>query len=80
VWHVVRQPLPALVAGLVAGLLAAVWAGRAIQAFLVGTESTDPVALAAGGVLFAAVTLAACVVPTRRVLARDPMLALRRDA
>jgi putative ABC transport system permease protein len=46
---------------------------------LFGIESRDPVTMAMGGALMAAVSLAAGLVAARRATKVDPMVALRQD-
>jgi putative ABC transport system permease protein len=50
---------------------------RALRSFLFEVEPTDPVMLAAAGLLFATIGLLACWVPTRRAAAVDALEALR---
>jgi putative ABC transport system permease protein len=48
-------------------------------AFLFEVEPTDPLMLGSAGVLFAAIGLLACWMPTRRATEVDPLEALRYD-
>jgi ABC-type lipoprotein release transport system permease subunit len=50
-----------------------------VRSFLFEVEPTDPLTRAAVGVLFAAVALLACWVPTRRAAKVDPLEALRYE-
>jgi predicted permease len=74
-----RDELTVVAAGLVAGSLAAFLMARAISAMLFQTTATDWVSYAAGAALLVASAVLACVVPARRALGVDPMVALRND-
>lgn len=50
---------------------------RALRSFLFEVEPTDPVMLAAAGLLFGTIGLLACWVPTRRAADVDALEALR---
>ena len=65
--------------GVVAGVIAAILLSRALATFLFGVESTDPTTLISVGILFAAVALLACWVPTQRAAQIDPLEALRSE-
>ena len=65
--------------GLAAGIAAALALSRVLRSFLYGVEPTDPVTLAAVGILFSVVALMACWVPTRRATNVDPLEALRYE-
>jgi putative ABC transport system permease protein len=66
-------------AGVVAGLFAALALAGVLRSFLFGLEPTDPLTLGSVGLLFAAVALLACWVPTRRATKIDPLDALRYE-
>ena len=76
---VVTQGMAPVAAGLAVGLLASVWTARLLASLLYETSPNDPATLVGvtAGVIVAA--LAACAVPTRRVLAVSPMVALRGE-
>jgi len=63
--------------GVAAGLVAALILSRALRSFLFEVEPTDPVMLAAAGLLFATIGLLACWLPTRRAAEVDALDALR---
>jgi putative ABC transport system permease protein len=65
--------------GVISGVVAALVLSRVVRSFLFEVEPTDPLTLAAVGVLFAAVALLACWVPTRRAAKVDPLEALRYE-
>jgi putative ABC transport system permease protein len=66
-------------AGLVVGIAGALAGGRAIRGLLFEIAPTDAAALAAGVAGVLAVAAAASVLPTRRALATDPVVALRQE-
>jgi putative ABC transport system permease protein len=65
--------------GLVAGIIASVWASRLLRSQLVGVTTTDPLAYFAVAMLLALVALAACYLPARRAAAVDPLSVLRQS-
>ena len=76
---VVRESGMTIVAGLAAGLLIALWAGRWIEPMLYETSPRDPlVFIVASGVL-AAAAIVASIVPARRTTRVDPAIALRAE-
>ncbi len=75
IWHGLR---PAL-AGLAAGLLAAVGLSRLLRGILFEVSPTDPATFLAAPVLLLAVALFACVVPAVRAARTDPMTVLREE-
>jgi len=65
--------------GLAAGLLIALWAGRAAAALLFGLAPRDPGSLLAAMALLTFIALAASYGPARRAAAIEPMAALREE-
>ena len=65
--------------GVLSGIVAAVVLSRIFRSFLFEVEPTDPATLAGVGLLFVAVALLACWVPTRRAVQVDPLEALRYE-
>ena len=65
--------------GLAIGGLAAPTFSRLLGRTLYGVESADPRILAAAIALLAAVSIAACALPARRVVRADPGAALRQE-
>ncbi len=61
------------------GLLAALVLRRVLTSLLYGVGASDPATLAAVGLLRAAVSLAACLVPAYRAARIDPMEGLRNE-
>ena len=71
--------LVTLLAGLGAGLVAALAAGRLVASMLFGLEAADPTTIALAAFLMTAATLAAGYIPARRALRVEPMAALRSE-
>jgi ABC-type antimicrobial peptide transport system permease subunit len=65
--------------GLAAGVVIALWAGRAAAALLFGLAPRDPVSLVAAMALLTAIALIASYGPARRAAAIEPMAALRDE-
>jgi predicted permease len=76
---VLREALVLLMVGIVAGVVIAIWSGRAAATMLYGLRPYDPVTLAAAVVLLGAIGLAASYAPARRAAALEPMIALRDE-
>jgi putative ABC transport system permease protein len=76
---VVRQGIPLMSGGIVIGLAGAIATTRLMEKLLFGVEATDPVTLAAVSALLMAVGLVASIVPARRAIKVDPMVALRYE-
>jgi predicted permease len=76
---VMRQVGLMTLVGGVAGVAAAVWAGRAAEAILYELRGWDPLVLASAGVVLAAVALGAGFIPAYRASRVDPMTALRYE-
>ena len=74
---VLGQGLRLTIAGLVAGVAAAVGLTRLLGSLLYEVEPADPVTFAVVAVFMLAVALVACVVPAHRATRVDPMLVLR---
>ncbi len=65
--------------GIVLGMLGAMGAARLMASLLYQVKPEDPVTLAGAAVLFFAVALGACVVPSQRATRVDPVVALRAE-
>jgi putative ABC transport system permease protein len=65
--------------GVVTGLAIALLLSRVLKTFLFGVAPTDPLTLVGVGLVFAAVAMLACWVPTRRAGKVDPLEALRYE-
>ncbi len=76
---VLGQGMRLTVAGLVAGLAAAVGLTRLLQTQLFNVKAADPSTMAAVAAIVAAVALAACYIPASRATRVDPMVVLRDE-
>lgn len=65
--------------GIAAGLPLSVLAGRAVASQLYGVAPYSPVVLSVASALVLATAAAACVVPARRAVSIDPLVALRAE-
>jgi predicted permease len=73
-----RGMLPVLT-GLILGSLAAAFATRALAKMLFGIKPDDPETFIAIAIVFLFVALVGCVIPARRAVKVDPMIALRTE-
>ena len=79
-WMVLRRGLLQLGLGLTLGLAGGYFAGRALPSrILVQTTATDPWTFVAITALLAIVAITACLVPARRAMRVDPLVALRAE-
>jgi predicted permease len=76
---IVSRGLGLSAAGLILGILAALGATRYLASLLYGVHPFDPPTFAAVALLLASVALAACLLPARRAMRVDPMVALRHE-
>lgn len=76
---IVREGLKLSLTGLAAGLVGALWLGRAISGLLFGITASDPLTFVAVSLLLAAVAVAACYFPARRAMKIEPIIALRQE-
>jgi predicted permease len=74
---VIRRGLVPVAAGLAAGLGGSVLMGPYLRGLLFGTSTTDPVALGVVVLVLGLVATVACIIPARRALRVDPVVALR---
>jgi putative ABC transport system permease protein len=79
VWLFVKQASMPLSLGLGLGLMGAVGVGQLLRSLLIQTSPTDATTLAGIAALLVAVSVTACLVPTRRATRLDPVAALRHD-
>jgi predicted permease len=73
----VRQGMAPVVVGLLAGITAALVAGRAIRGLLFEIQPADPVTIAIVALLLVGVGVMACAIPARRATAANTVDALR---
>jgi putative ABC transport system permease protein len=76
---VLREAVLLLGVGVAAGVLLAIWIGRAAATLLYGLKPYDPVSLLAASALLAGIALAASYVPALRAAILEPMVALRDE-
>jgi putative ABC transport system permease protein len=76
---VLREGAILVVIGLAAGAALSFAGARFISGLLFGVSARDPMVFAAVSVLVAIAALAACLIPGRRALRVDPLLALRAE-
>jgi predicted permease len=76
---VIGQGLRLMAAGLAIGWAVALPLTRLLRGSLYGVSAMDPLTLAAVSIVLALVTVAACLVPARRAIHIDPMVAVRYE-
>ncbi len=79
VWLFVRRGLALLAIGLPIGLAGAVAVGGLLRGLLINTRPIDALTLGLITGLVAPVTVAACLLPARRAVLRDPLAVLRSE-
>ena len=68
-----------VVVGILIGLIGAFWLNRIIAGLLFGLSPTDPKMLAFSAGLLFCTSAVACLLPARRAVKVDPMVALRYE-
>jgi ABC-type antimicrobial peptide transport system permease subunit len=68
-----------VIGGLAVGTIAALALTRFLRGLLFGVEPGDPLMLAGNVLVLLVVAFAACLLPTRRALAVDPIRALSAE-
>jgi putative ABC transport system permease protein len=76
---VMRDSLILLVAGVTIGFVVGLWSLRYLESLVFGPSGANAVTLAVVILLLGTVATAATIIPARRALAVDPLLALRRE-
>jgi putative ABC transport system permease protein len=77
--RVVTRGTALAIVGALVGLGAATWGTRLIEHQLYGVQRLDPLSFVIGAVMLIGAALLACIVPSRRALAVDPMTAIRAE-
>ena len=75
---VLGQGMRLVAVGVGIGLILALAAGRSVESFLYGVSGRDTMTLAVVPLILAAVALVACLLPARRAVKMDPLVALRQ--
>jgi predicted permease len=78
-WLVLRDAMVLVIAGIAAGLLAAIAGAQAVTSLLYGVEATDAATIGAATLLLLAVAAIAGSLPARRATRVDPLVALRDE-
>jgi putative ABC transport system permease protein len=79
VWMIGRQTLVMTLAGIAAGLAGALWLSQSMRSMLFGVAPFDVRTYAAVTVILILTVLVATVIPARRAVSVDPLIALRVD-
>jgi putative ABC transport system permease protein len=79
VWQVLREGLGSALGGIVLGSAGAYLVGRAMQGMVYGVGAIDPLAFSLVALALFTSALLACLVPARRAVSVDPMIALRAE-
>jgi putative ABC transport system permease protein len=78
-WQVLKEGIVTALAGIVVGSAGAYFVGRAMQGIVYGVGVIDPVAFGTVTATLLGSALLACLVPARRAVSVDPMIALRQE-
>src|SRR6185369_9867881 len=76
---VVRQGMTMTFIGLALGLIAAFFMSRVLVGLLYGVSAKDPLTFAGVSIVLLVVALLACLIPARRAIRVDPIIALRTE-
>jgi predicted permease len=76
---VCREGLPPVGLGLTAGLAASVAVNRILASALVQVSPADPLSLVAASVALVVAAMLGCLIPARRAMLVDPIVALRHE-
>jgi len=76
---IVRQGVTHTIGGVLAGLVVAPLASRALRGLLYGVKPFDPLTFSAVGAVLILISLLACLVPSWRAMRVDPANSLRSD-
>ncbi|HKW48331.1 MAG TPA: ABC transporter permease [Gemmatimonadaceae bacterium] len=76
---VMTQGAMLAVSGIVVGMAGAFWATKFIDKMLYGVPRSDPYSFAVGALLLLATAMLACLIPMRRAVAVDPLVAMKAE-
>jgi ABC-type antimicrobial peptide transport system permease subunit len=76
---ILAEGLKLSLAGVMLGLVGALWLGHAGSSLLFGVTATDPLTFIVVSLILVAVAVAACCFPARRAMKIEPILALRQE-
>jgi predicted permease len=76
---VLRYGIKLALAGIVAGVAAALALTRLLETALYNVSAQDPLTFASVAIALVLITLAACYIPARRAVRTDPMVALHHE-
>jgi hypothetical protein len=65
--------------GAVLGLIAARWGVKLVSSMLYGVQQTDGLSFLAGGIVLLIIATVACLIPVRRAVSVDPLIAMRAE-
>jgi putative ABC transport system permease protein len=65
--------------GAVLGLIAARWGVKLVSSMLYGVQQTDGLSFLAGGIVLLVIAIVACLIPVRRAVSVDPLIAMRSE-
>ena len=77
--NVLRQGIALAAVGAILGLAGARAATRLVSSMLYGVGETDAASFAAGAAALAIIAVLACLIPMRRAVAVDPIIAVKAD-
>jgi predicted permease len=76
---VVSQGVLLALGGIVCGMIGAKWATKLVDEMLYGVSRGDPLSFVIGGCVLLATAVVACIVPMRRAVSVDPLIAMRAE-
>jgi ABC-type antimicrobial peptide transport system permease subunit len=76
---VLQQGLVLAATGIVIGVAGALALSRITESLLYGVTPSDPLTFGAVAAVIAVIAVVACIVPMRRAIRVDPLMAIRTD-